>query len=76
MTESANPLKWKSAHRMALAVSIVAGGAAGNIVGYYHFGRSNMSDWFEYRTGEAFVWAVTGAIIVGAAIYVRRVFSD
>ncbi len=72
-----NPLKWKPEHRVALLVASVAGGALGVAFAYSReWGKSSFTEWIEYKSADALFWALIGAIVVGAATYCSRVFSN
>jgi hypothetical protein len=72
-----NPLEWKPEHRAGLGVASAAGAAVGIAIG---FGTTRLrgmgfTDWIGRHSGDTMLWAVLGALVVGAAIYCCRVFS-
>ena len=73
-----NPLKWKPEHRAGLLVACMAGAAVGVAVGFSmrYRGAGTFASWVEYDASSAIFWAIVGAIVVGAAIYCYRVFSN
>jgi hypothetical protein len=73
-----NPLKWKAEHRAGLLVASVAGAAVGIAIGFsMRFrGAGTFTYWLEDNPDTALFWALVGAIVVGAAIYCYRVFSN
>jgi len=71
-----NPLKWKPEHRAGLLVATAAGAALGVAVGFSRLRGWRFMDWVGYEPSEALFWALVGAIVVGAAVYCYRVFSN
>ncbi len=72
-----NPLEWKPEHRAGLLVATAAGAALGVAVGDMRLDRRlSFTWWIENQPGDVLFWAVIGAIVVGAAIYCYRAFSN
>ena len=72
-----DPQIWKSEHRIALVVCMIAGALLGLMVGFVldrGFGWT-FGTWLARNSGEAVLWTVTGALTVGAAVYTWRSFS-
>jgi hypothetical protein len=71
-----NPLKWKPEHRAGLLVATAAGAAVGVAFGYtrLRYGWS-VTEWIKERPGDILLWALVGAVVVGAAVYCYRIFS-
>jgi len=68
---------WKTEHLIAIAICTTAGGLLGLMIGFVldrGFGWT-FSAWFARNSGEAFLWIVTGALVVGAPLYAWRSFS-
>jgi hypothetical protein len=76
MSRTLNPLRWKPEHRAALLVATVAGAALGVAFGYSRL-RAGwfIAAWIDNRPEDVLIWALVGAIVVGAAVYCYRVFS-
>jgi hypothetical protein len=72
-----NPLEWKPEHRAGLVVASAAGAALGVAVGYAttHWRTQFFREWLARDPAGALMWAVVGALVVGAAVYCHRVFS-
>ena len=72
-----NPLEWKPEHRAGLLVATGAGAALGVAFGYTRL-RAGwfIGAWIESRPEDVLIWALVGAIVVGAAVYCYRVFSN
>ena len=75
-----NPFNWERRHQIALVLALIIGAAAGIILGYFVYavprgadGGLRFSYWVErpIRRG-ALYWALFGACIGIALIYVRR----
>ena len=59
-----NPLKWKYQDQAGLLVSTIAGAGFGIVIAY-----QSGNGWLG-----TFIWALTGAVILGGAFYFNRVF--
>lgn len=77
-------IQWNKNHRVALAISVIIGIVAGVIVGYivYAVGRGadggiSFGRWLEFPLRfRGLWWAIVGAIIGGAIVYVKRLLVD
>jgi hypothetical protein len=58
-----NPLKWKYQAQAGLLVSAVAGTGLGTVIAY-----QSGNGWLG-----TFIWALTGAVILGGAFYFNQV---
>lgn len=71
-----NPLKWRREHQVALLVGIALGIVAGLVIGFMHNGihYATLSPWLT--GGSGFRWGVFGALVGGAAIYMRQLMHE
>jgi hypothetical protein len=72
-----NPLEWKAEHRAGLLAATGAGAALGIAFGYTRL-RSGwlIAAWIENRPEDVLIWALVGAVVVGACVYCYRMFSN
>src|SRR5437879_6225227 len=74
-----NPLDWKPEHRAGMAVASAAGAVVSIVVGYanndWRLRRAGFSYWLSHYPADVLMWAIVGALVVGAAVYSYRVFS-
>jgi hypothetical protein len=70
-----NPLEWKPEHRAGLAVASAAGAAIGIALGFTRLRGGGFTYWLDRHSDGAIMWAIVGAVVVGAAVYCYRVFS-
>ena len=58
-----NPLKWKYQDQAGLIIATIAGAGFGIVIAY-----QSGNGWLG-----TFIWALTGAVVVGGAFYLDRV---
>jgi hypothetical protein len=69
----ANPQKWKFEHHTIVLLAMLAGAAAGIVVGFAtsHAPWSLLA-WLTERTSDAVAFAAVGAMVVGGAVSAWR----
>jgi hypothetical protein len=77
-----NPLLWSREHQVAAIVMAIVCALIGLIVGYHvnavragAGGYPHISWWLQRFLGEAALWALIGAAIGFALVYVRQLLS-
>jgi hypothetical protein len=70
-------MNWTKEQRFALAACSIASGLVSLGIGYSTSrNRYGIIDWLKDSTADAFLWALIGAVVGGAAIFVYRSFSN
>lgn len=78
-----NPLNWSRNEKIAAALTVAIGVVVGVIVGYFAYaisrgasGARPLWDFLDYPMRFGWIWwALTGAAIAVALIYIRRLTS-
>ncbi len=78
-----NPYNWSGNERIAAVLTIVIGVIVGIIAGYFVYavsggadGVSSFARWLDYPLRSGWIWwALTGAVVSIAVIYIRRLLS-
>ncbi len=70
-----NPLKWRLEHQAALVLGAAVGIVIGLLIGFIYNGVHyvTLSQWLGW---SAFRWAVLGALLGGATIYMRELLHQ
>ena len=79
-----NPAHWKREHQIALILAIVIGAIVGVVIGYFVYGSARGADggvrfgfWVQRSIHFGGLWwGLSGAVIGGALIYIRRLTSN
>ena len=72
-----NPLTWNREHQLGLLIAAAIGAALGDVLGYFVYavgwgeGAVPFENWFWRPSFGALGWALFGAVIGGASVYVR-----
>jgi hypothetical protein len=76
-----NPLRWKPEHR-AFALVCAAGAAVGIAIGFLktrgggpRWRGDTFTQWVAHDPAGVIMWAVVGALVIGAVVYCYRIFS-
>src|SRR5258707_9262545 len=73
-----NPFSWSREHQLGLLVAALIGAALGTVLGYIVYavgwgeGALPFENWISRPLGGAIWWALFGAVIGGASIFVRN----
>ena len=78
-----NSFNWTSNEKIAVVLTVVIGVIFGVIVGYFVYavsggadGVSSLARWLDYPLRSGWIWwALTGAVVSIAVIYIRRLSS-
>lgn len=78
-----NPLNWSRNEQIAAALTVAIGVIVGVVVGYFVYavaggaeGTSRFSNWIDHPIRRGWIWwALTGAAVSVAMIYIRRLSS-
>ena len=74
-----NPRHWKPEHRLIFALLVAAGALAGTSAGYFTettfdaTARPDLVAWIGAEPSIALLWALLGAIPIGAIAYAIRI---
>lgn len=84
-----NPLKWSREHKVALLITVMIGALVGFLLGWIGFNLSRgasggmglgryVNYWLSGHSTftTAPLWALTGALVGGAVIYVIRLMGE
>jgi len=78
-----NPFNRSGNEKVAAVLTVVIGVFVGVIVGYFAYavsggadGASSFARWLDYPLRSGWIWwALTGAVVSVAVIYIRRLLS-
>ena len=68
---------WKAEHRAGLVAASLGGATLAVAIGYITSGwsRWGLANWLAHHSGDAIIWAIIGAFVIGTAVYCHRAFS-